>query len=344
METGALNRPPVVLEGLVSVLTPPGAREAVLGDLCESYVSPIQYASDALRVVPFVIASQTRRNANLPALGLQGFLLFFCLGGLTGPGLTPHAAALTATVMLGLMLREAYRAVGRQSCRRAMGEAVLVALGLLLFCQSMSLGVAAARDRQDQVSWLQLAFTYPFLFPVFCIIRACLLGNDSAASDLSEEGVRRDYCLFERRMRWRHRIEAIALAGSALLLLRLQLPYAGLALGSVDLFVAAYLWCEGTPQPLPGELEFPALRSLYRRQLASQQQLRRFLCWLWFAPVLLALHVRLVEGGFAAGRSIMIAYGAMASVLLCFCIDALNREQGGRVWEKIELLERVQRH
>ena len=38
METGALNRPPAALEGLVCVLTPPGAREAVLGDLCESYV------------------------------------------------------------------------------------------------------------------------------------------------------------------------------------------------------------------------------------------------------------------------------------------------------------------
>jgi hypothetical protein len=344
METGALNRPHAALESLVSLMTPPGAREAVLGDLCESYASPAQYMSDALRILPFVIVSQIRRNANLPALGLQGFLLFVCLGGLTAPPLAPHAAALTAIIMLGLMLREAYRAIGRQSYRRAMGEAILVALGLLLFCQSMSLGMAATRDLQDQALWLQLAFTYPFLFPVFCIVRACLLGSDGPAFDLSEEAMRRDYRRFERCLRWRNRIESVALAGSALLLLRLNLPYAGPALGGVDLFVAAYLWGEGAPQLLPDGLGFSALGTLYRQQLASQQQLRRFLCWLWFAPVLLTLHVRLVEGGFATGRSIMIAYGAMASVLLCFCIDALNREQGGRAWEKIELLERLQQH
>src|SRR5262249_34866632 len=125
MESAALNPPPAWAERLVCWLTPPAAREAVLGDLCETYRSPSHYAAEALRTIPFVIRSQMRRNANLPALGLQGFLVFFCLGGFGQSGPLPgaHAILPTALLLLALLARDAYQAIHRQPYHHAMGEA-----------------------------------------------------------------------------------------------------------------------------------------------------------------------------------------------------------------------------
>jgi hypothetical protein len=344
----ALSRPPALLERAVLLLTPPGAREAVLGDLCETYRCPSQYASDALRTLPFVIASQVRRNANLPVLGLQGFLMCFCLDGFAGRGSpAAHAAFLTIAALPALAVREAYRAGERQSSRRAMGEAVLVALALLLFCQSLSFGMMGATHQSDQVSWLQLGFTAPLMFPLFCLFRASLLdrGGDPAALPaecLSEEVVRRDYGRFAQRTRRHDFAQSAALAVCALLLPRLDLlgGRTGPALACIYGLTAVYLLCEGAVRRLPAQAGLLSLRALYRHELARRQQLRRFLCWLWFAPALILLQIRLVETGFAAGRSIMIAYGVIAIVLLCFFLNALNREQDGRVREKIDRLDR----
>src|SRR5476651_1637199 len=77
----ALKRPPEWAERLVLLATPPACREAVVGDLCETYISAPLYAREAFRSIPFVIVSQMRRNANWPLLGLQAFLIFVCLGG-----------------------------------------------------------------------------------------------------------------------------------------------------------------------------------------------------------------------------------------------------------------------
>ena len=70
MEADTLSPPPW-LEAMVRFATPPLAREAVLGDLCETYVSPQRYARDAVGIVPFVIFSQLRRHLNLPVLLVQ---------------------------------------------------------------------------------------------------------------------------------------------------------------------------------------------------------------------------------------------------------------------------------
>src|SRR5450631_1492249 len=101
----ALAHPPAWAERLVLLATPPACREAVLGDLCETYVSTPLYAREALRSVPFVIVSQMRRNANLPALGLQGLLVFTCVGGfsVSRPSLAP--LLLPVLAVLGLLIR-----------------------------------------------------------------------------------------------------------------------------------------------------------------------------------------------------------------------------------------------
>ena len=102
MEAARLSEPPDWLERIVLLAIPPAAREAVAGDLWETYRGPRQYAAEALRTVPFVVASQIRCNLNLPAILLQGALIFIFLGG-------PVALILLPV----LLLRSAYQQTSR---------------------------------------------------------------------------------------------------------------------------------------------------------------------------------------------------------------------------------------
>src|SRR6185503_10675964 len=58
------TRPPPLTEKLVRALIPPASREHVVGDLNERYVSPRQYLCDALRALPWLIASRLRRTTH----------------------------------------------------------------------------------------------------------------------------------------------------------------------------------------------------------------------------------------------------------------------------------------
>jgi len=55
--------PHPAFEAVVSVLVPRSRREEILGDLCERYVSPWQYALDALQAIPAVLFSESMRAA-----------------------------------------------------------------------------------------------------------------------------------------------------------------------------------------------------------------------------------------------------------------------------------------
>jgi hypothetical protein len=54
----------VVIERWVRRLMPPACREEVLGDLAERNASPREYLRDAVRTLPFMIASRLRRSTN----------------------------------------------------------------------------------------------------------------------------------------------------------------------------------------------------------------------------------------------------------------------------------------
>ncbi|MEO8302385.1 MAG: hypothetical protein ABI608_11350, partial [Rhizomicrobium sp.] len=121
MEAARLNEPPDWLEGIVLRAIPPAARESVAGDLWETYCSPRQYAAEALRTVPFVVASQVRRNLNLPAIMLQGALIFIFLG-----------APLTLILLPALLLRSAYQETIRPSPRSVFRETILLSSGVMV--------------------------------------------------------------------------------------------------------------------------------------------------------------------------------------------------------------------
>lgn len=354
MEGAALIRPPAWAERLVTILTPPAAREAVLGDLCETFYTPGQYLREAARTVPHVILSQMRRSANLPALGLQGFLTFFCLDGFggAGPFSGARAAIPTALILFALLLRDTYQAVHRQADRHAMREAILTVVAMLLCALALTSGMTFfARIREDDLRWLHFGFMAPFLFPFLCLFRTGLIveGDRRGARDegLSEAAVLADYRRFARKLRWQGRLEGAGLAAAILPVLTfreaLHLPDPVLLSGLLSLYAltALYIWVDGGVRAAPPHHDFLSLRVVYQQEMTRQQRLRRFLLWLWCAPLLLALHGELIAGGFAAQRPILVVAGTVAGLVLCFCIGALNREHDGRVREKAELLDRM---
>ena len=232
----------------------------------------------------------------------------------------------------------------------------MVAYGALVVSQIAILGMAVVHS-SDLLIGLRFGFMVPLVPPLLCLLRTGLIIKSDRSRpfpvhDLSVEDVVGDYSQFARRMRRRNRGEAGALGLAvlfAIVFLRPGAPHAlaatyaqiGLVLTVTYALVAAYLLLEGGARALPARADFLSLRAHYAHELARQQQQRRFLWWLWLTPVLIALHAKLIEGGFAAGQPEPILFGSSAAVFLCFLISALNREHGGWVQEKIGLLDRV---
>ena len=327
----ALNAPPEWLERIVLLAIPPAARESVAGDLWEACQSPSQYAAEALRTVPFVILSQMRRNLNPPALMLQGMLIFLGMGG-------------PATLLLLplLMLRDAYRPISRPSPRRAIREAILLSSGamVLLFLFMSIHPPFPVRGGVDSFTWLSLFLAALFLSPFLCLFRAGLIMQGDRRKPLTTETLSKDalaqaYERFLRGSFCRNMLEGVALAFAAVS----GFFFAWDAL-LVGLFVLAaiYLLLDSLPG-MPAALDFVSLRALYQRELVRQEQLHRFLRWLWFAPVLVALHNRLA--GPAAANSLIALLNCVAVAILCFLVAALNHEHGGRVQEEIGDLDRA---
>lgn len=330
METTALT-PPAWLERVVRWVTPPLAREAVLGDLCETFVSPRQYAWQALCILPFVIASQMRRHLNLPALLLQVALMYICFGA---------RAACIATPLL--MLRDAFQPAARPSHLWAMRQAVLVAfIGLGALQLFFALAQQAwAGEAGAVLIWLELFVIGPLLLPVLCLLRTGLIVDSDrrpalTAESLSAEELTTAIAAFTRRTRIRHLLEASGLGIATLFVLR-DTPALAVCFGVAALYLAVDGFTRIVPQG-----DFISLRAGFTRALSRQRQLRRFLWWLWLAPLLLALQDRYIHAGMAHGRAATVILGAAGVTLLCFLAAALNREHGGRTQEQIGALEHM---
>ncbi|HEX4637407.1 MAG TPA: hypothetical protein VH189_14570 [Rhizomicrobium sp.] len=327
----ALSTPPEWLERMVLLAIPPAARESVAGDLWETYRTPRQYAGEALRTVPFVILSQMRRNVNPAALMLQGALIFICLGG-----------PATLVLLPVLMLRDAYQSTGRPCPRRAIREAILLSSSamVLLFLFMSIHPPFPVRGGVDPFTWLSLFLAALFLSPFLCLFRAGLIMQgdrrmNAAARTVSKDALAAAYDEFLRGSFCRNVLEGVALAFAA----AGGFFFAWNAL-LVGLFVLAaiYLLLDTIPRASLAN-DFVSLRAQYQRELTRQEHLRRFLRWLWFAPVLVALHTRLTDP--AAGDSLIALLNCVATAILWFLVAALNREHGGRVREEIGQLDRV---
>jgi len=328
-----LNEPPPWLEQMVLLAIPPAARESVAGDLWETYQSPHQYAAEALRTVPFVVLSQMRRNLSPLALMLQGALIFLCLGG-----------PATLVFLPFLMLRDAYQPVTRPTPRRAIREAILLSSWamVLLFLFMAHHPPFPVRAGVDPFTWLSLFLAALFLSPFLCLFRAGLIMQGDrrmplAADNLSKDALAGAYQTFLKTAFCRNVLEGTALAFAAIA--GFFFTWNVLLIG-LFVLAAVYLLLDTIPR-VASAGDFVSLRAQYQRELLRQEQLRRALRWLWFAPVLVTLQARLAITATDAQDMVIALLNGVAAAILCFLVAALNREFGGRVQEQIGLLDRM---
>ena len=338
----ALTGPPPLLERTILFLIPAGSRESVGGDLCELYRSPWQYGWQAARALPFVVASQARRNANFPLLALQGLILLGCFGGLFALGASGqgwnYAVLATLASLFFLFVLGAYQKQERPSCRRAIMETILLTGMVSLFFPQLLLGLTSARAATVFV-WPGFALLgcVMAMIPVLCCLRAGLiLEADRRVAPLEEtlavQDVPQDYRRFQQQTAWRNQVESAALIVGAVVCALLGNKFAitdaqgSLVVAGGYACAALYLLAGGSAPAMPQTADFLSLRALYQYELARRHQLRRFLSWLWCAPLFLVLYTSLILHGTASGQPSEVTLGILAALLLGFFIDALNRE------------------
>jgi len=335
MEDAALAAPPRLLERAVERLLPVPARESVIGDLREVYRGPWQYLCEAVRTVPRVAASHAWRNANLPALGLNGALIWLCLAGLH---LHIRTIALaTAGGIFALVLSEMYGEAGRPTGARAIKGAIWT-VGLVMVLCVWNFGLRYRQGGSDD-SLLEFGMLQclPFVLPVLGLLRTGLLLQSDRQQEYWEEDEppaledeHRAFMAAARRINW---IEAAALIVGASLVPVLAGP--GLWLSAVFLVTAAYLLVQNFAPPRRDV----GLCSQYRRQLLARRQLRHFLSWLWAAPFLMASCRWLIWPGYDSGRAILVALGSSAIVSICFLARSADSECAGLLRERMRRLE-----
>ena len=106
--------PPLWLEALAALLTPPRVREDVLGDLHELYRNSSQYFVEVLGAIPRVVLSEIRRTRAACLFPCDAVIVLAAMGhGREAVGLEwalpPWMVAITLIVPTLLVLRRAYR-------------------------------------------------------------------------------------------------------------------------------------------------------------------------------------------------------------------------------------------
>jgi hypothetical protein len=345
----AKARPPALIDRAVRSLIPPASREAVVGDLWERYASPLRYAAEALRIVPFLIASQIRRNTSVPLLGIAAFTLFVSFGGFQvvgGPVDVPRwarAAVPAIAAILGLLLRDAYRGSGQQRARRAAFDIVTV-VACVLLCETALAGLSASAGFSPD--WI-LAF--PLRRVLITTLGVAMLFSLRMAADyrlpcktgeISADDLVREFQQFERGVRWRRRREIIGAfmglaVGSAFFLrataLSLQISWAvSIAL---TLFLVWFLASKTSVKPMPGETTFASSLAYYRGELERQRRLLRTVAWWWLLPMLPALVGEVIAGG-AANTPVQVG----GYLVICFLVGWLYAQSARKLQQRSDSL------
>ena len=357
METRPLNAPHPLLERAVGMLIPPAAREAVLGDLFELYQSPSQYVTAALRALPFVVASQVRRQVNIPALMIQALVVSACFSGfllsLRWQLDITNVAVITAAILAATLLFEAYRGDKPASEKRAILEAIIVGVLVIGYAYYVLIVMLHANryylhlDASALFFWLIL----PFGMPALCALRAgSIVGRDNfddlTVDDLTRDDLVRHYTQLESRARARTRRE-IALLTMIGALSALIVWYAGLKPGLLGALLAAiyavapaYLLIHGAPRKL-AQGDFLSLREAFRHEITRQHQLRVFTGWLGPAPLLLVLYATAFRFSAGPAQQLWLVYATMATMAGAFLVLAINRDRGAHLQDITNQLDRL---
>jgi hypothetical protein len=277
--------PPDSLERLLRLLVPPASREDVMGDLHERYISSWQYLADALRTVPFVLASRIRRTCNLPLMIVLALYLQFVVfqGNAQQPG--PTATLPTVLAMLALVLRDAYRTLTPTWPRQAAMDVLTVAVTVVL--GETVLALIAPQFLLPRSQLLVVFIGCAQLFYVRLQIPTGVEWPPPVARAMSLGQLLSEVRGFERRWRVVIGIETVfglLMAVSCLLALwKAQgwLDRSGFALAAVGLLTLTWLLAtRARVRPLPPGIGFAQSLAIYRGNLEHRVWLStRYLRW-----------------------------------------------------------------
>ena len=340
-----------MLERLARWIMPPMVRESIIGDLVERYRSPIQFAAETVRVLPFVIVGQFRRSTEAPMLILQAFILLACLGGFhPRQSAAPFWAVsgIPAVVaFLVLVLRDVYRTQEQRTTRRAIIDTVIVA-GAMVAVEGILFLLAHAGVVPS--SWvLDKGFSIlgTLSLPVLCVLRVSpALGRDDRRprSAILADAIVDDYQRFARGVRWRNRVEAGAClttaAMTAYVVVHTKPWVAPLSWVMFTGFVSIgiYLLMRGSAKALPTDGQVDELSALYAQELKRQHRLRTFMWWWWLNPLFAGLITNFVMVGASHSDAIPVLMGLGFIYLLGYSIHYLNVSRGRYVAGRIRAL------
>ena len=330
---------------------PPMVRESIVGDLTERYRSPLQFAVEAVRVLPFVIVGQFRRSTEAPMLMLQAFILLACLGEFhPRHDAAPFWAvsgipALTAFIVL--VLRDVYRTQEQRTTRRAVMDTIIAA-GAMVGVEGVIFLLAQAGLVQS--SWmLNKGFSVlgTLSLPVLCVLRVSpALGRDDRRlrDSSSAEAIIEDYQRFARGVRWRNRVETGAClttaAMTAYVVVHTKPWVAPMSWMMFTGFVGIgiYLLLRGSAKALPAGAGIDDVRGLYAKELKRQHRMRSFMWWWWLNPLFAGLITNFVMVGTRHLDAIPVAMGLGFIYLLGYAIHHLNVSRGRDVTTRIGVL------
>ncbi len=289
-------RPPELISRAVGILIPSCVREEIAGDLCERYKSPVQYTKEVVTMLPHLIASQIRRNTNVPMFGIQAFLLFFCFGGFIAAGDAAaidlprwlRAAVPTLAALGALLLRDAYRENAQRPALKA-GFDVLTVIVCVLASQAALVALSGAEILSaDWVLSPRRAFVTGAGLPMlFCLRLAAIYRLPLMSEEISQGDLTRDFHRFERSVSWRNRaislggVLAVGAAGPALFMgadsMAAQVGWAITLFGGF--LIVGYIFFQASVKSMPAGTEFASSLNHYRGELERQSKILRNIWW-----------------------------------------------------------------
>ena len=355
METEPLKAPPPLLEGLVGALIPPAARETVMGDLFELYQSPLQYVASAARAIPFVVASQIRRQANIPVMLLQMLASSACFCGVL---LSLHQALVMTNLVLVItgtgvaaLLLDVYQNDRPTSENRAAFGAVITAIAVVAYAYYvLVLTLHANRSFARQFSWtffpwLLITFGIPSLYA----LRASMgleIFDGVDVGQMPRANLAEYFSRFETQARLRNYIE-IALLILGGVISGLVLRYLGLTLNLIGSLVAAiyvasvlYLVVFGAPKKGGTKGDFLQRRLTFQQEMTRQYQLRAFVSWLGPAPLVYLLYAAAFRYAPGPAQQVWLMYATLTTICGAFLVLTVNRDRGARLRNVTNHLDR----
>src|SRR6185312_6981544 len=308
METEPLKAPPPLLESFIATLIPPAAQEAVMGDLFELYQSPLQYVVTAARAIPFVLASQIRRQANIPVMILQALASAACFSGiflsLHQRLVMTNLLLVTAATMVVALTLDVYRDDKPTSENRAALGAIITAVAAVAYAYYvLVVALHANKFYAREFGWTFLPWLIiTFGMPSLCALRASFIIGPEALDDLDINDISRNnltqyFSRFEAQARLRNTVETLllilggAIAGVILWRAGLSLSRVGSLAAAIYAASILYLLIYGAPKRgEPSVKDFLHLRLAFQQEMMRQYQLRAFVGWLGPAPLVYLLY------------------------------------------------------